>query len=150
MKTISLTLEQTKKSKKGNSLVSLRTKAAEYKDTEAAENICKEFILAIRHSLMTAQEMGATSIKVGNVNFSLRSKFVLYVDVNGQTYSLDDVFSIFEGTNKTEVGFRNTKALFVAIYQIIRTAEGKSPLLTDKGTKERNAIEGTKLLIETK
>lgn len=146
MKTISLKLEQVKKSKNGNTLVSLKTKGAQFKDTEGAVKIALGFIEAIEQSLAIAQQMGAKAVKVGGVNFSLGGKFYLYVTIDGQDYSLDDVFSIFEGRDVTQMSFRNPKALFVAMYQIIRTAEGKSPLLTNEGLKVANGTANTKLL----
>lgn len=140
MKTISLKLEQTKKSKNGNSLVTLRTKNVEFNDKEQATNICLSFIEQIHLSLNLAREMGANGVKIGGVNFSFNSKFYLYVNIDGNDYCLDDVTKFWEGKDRTELSFKNGKALFVAIYQIIRTSENKSPLLTNEASKNATKL----------
>jgi hypothetical protein len=140
MCTISLKLEQTKKSKNGNSLISLSTKQFQFNDNEEATKICLSFIESIGQSLNLAREMGANGVKIGNVNFSFNSKFLLYVNIDGLDYSLDDVPSIWEGTNKTENSFKNSKAFFVSIYQIIRTSQGKSALLTQDANKQATKL----------
>ncbi len=140
MKTISLKLEQTKKSKNGNSFVTLQTKSFEFDDKEQATNVCLSFIEQIHLSLNLAREMGSNGVKIGNVNFSFNSKFYLYVCVNGQDFCLDDVTKVWEGKDRTELSFKNGKSLFVAIYQILRTAEGKSPLLTNDANKNATKL----------
>lgn len=136
MKRVFLKLEQTKKSKNGNSLVSLKTKSFDVASNESAVETCTKFVREIANSLNLAREMGAKAVKVGGVNFSFSGKFVLYVNIDGCDYSLDDVATIWDGSNKTENSFKNGGAFFVAMYQILRTADGKSALLTADGRKE--------------
>jgi hypothetical protein len=70
MKTIALKLEQTKKSKNGNSLVTLRTTEKQFNADVEAVNIVLDFIGAISENLNLAREMNAKGVKIGGVNFS--------------------------------------------------------------------------------
>ena len=140
MNTIFLKLEQTKKSKNGNSLVSLRTKAIDVNGEKDATKICLDFCNQINESLNLAREMGAKSIKVGGVNFSFSGKFTLYVNIDGLDYCLDNVASIWDAKNTTENSFKNGRAFFVSLYQIIRTANGQSALLTSEATKQATKL----------
>jgi hypothetical protein len=147
MKTIRIQLEQVKRSKNGNSLVTLNTKPVEFSDNLGAAKICVDFLQRIEESLQLAQQMGQKSVKVGGVNFSLKGKFSVYIVINGQTYSMADVQTLFEGTDTTLLGFKNPKSIFVAMYQILRTAEGKSPLLTGDALKLSNESNNAQFLL---
>jgi len=147
MKTIRIQLEQVKKSKNGTSLVTLNTKPVEFADNLGATKICVDFIQRMEESLQLAQQMGQTSIKVGGVNFSLKGKFSVYVVINGQTYSMTDVTTLFEGTDVSLLGFKNPKSIFVAMYQILRSAEGKSPLLSSEALKLSNESTNAQFLL---
>ena len=143
MKNVSLKLEQTKKSKNGNSLVTLNTKAFEFEDSAKATEICISFIKAINSSLIDAYDMGARGVKIGTVNFSFNAKFTLYVSIDGADYSLDDINSVWANAESMQNSFKNPSALYVAIYKIIRSANGESTLLDAEATKT-----STKLLIK--
>ena len=143
MKSVSLKLEQTKKSKNGNSLVTLNTKAFEFNDNAKATEICLNFIKAINESLLDAYDMGAKGVKIGSVNFSFNAKFTLYVSIDGADYSLDDIESAWANAESIQNSFKNPSALYVAIYKIIRSANGESTRLDAEATKT-----STKLLIK--
>lgn len=140
MKNVSLKLEQTKKSKSGNSLVTLRTVEKQFNDDSEAVNIVLEFINAISENLNLAREMNASGVKIGGVNFSFNAKFILYVSIDGNDYSLDDVKGLWENADIEQSSFKNGKALFVSIYRIIRKVEGKSIALTSEATKQATKL----------
>ena len=140
MKTISLKLEQTKKSKNGNSLVTLRTTEKQFNADTEAVNIVLDFIGAISENLNLAREMNAKGVKIGGVNFSFNAKFILYVSIDGQDYSLDDIKGIWANADIEQSSFKNGKALFVSIYRILRKVEGKSIMLTQDANKQATKL----------
>jgi hypothetical protein len=140
MKNVSLKLEQTKKSKSGNSLVTLRTVEKQFNDDSEAVNIVLEFINAISENLNLAREMNANGVKIGGVNFSFNAKFILYVSIDGNDYSLDDVKGLWDNADIEQSSFKNGKALFVSIYRILRKVEGKSIALTSEATKQATKL----------
>jgi hypothetical protein len=134
MKTISLKFEQVKKSKNGNSLVTLKTRTEQFENSTKAEEIVLNQLTQIGNALRFAAQSGATSVKVGGVNFSLKGKFYLYVTIDGQDYSTDEL-SFNLCVDRTQMGFKNVESLFSNMYGIIRMTEGKSPFLTNEAKK---------------
>lgn len=145
MKTISLKFEQVKKGKNGTTLVSLRSKVQEFDSKAKAEEIVLNQVQQLSDNLKFAAQIGAKSVSVGGVNFSLKGKFYLYVTIDGQDYSTDDI-NMFWEADKTKLSFSNVGAFVGALYGVLRIAEGKSPLYTQQAIKTLGTSVNTKLI----
>lgn len=132
MNTMFFKLQQVKKS--GDSAT---IKLPEFKseDLVKAEQIAKEMLEHIILGLELQAQKGQKNIKIGGVTFSLGSRFVLYLNVNGLDYSLDDCFKLAVNQDQETSTFRRGDTLFVQMYQIIRMVQGQTQGLTQEAKK---------------
>ena len=148
MKTISVKLEQIQKVKGNETFVSIRSKAIECDKLTTIEgqiNAIKKIIEGFEFTLQLAAQSGAKVVTFGGVKFRLTSKFTIYLNVNGQDFSFDEINQFFEGaTNKVNT-FKKGAELTTDLFAILRNAMGQSAILPTTILKTINAqktIEG--------
>lgn len=108
--------------------------AIEFVDKTKNEEIAVHILTLLAESYAVARQSGSTRYRLGTTDFVLNGKFVLYVNVDGQDYSLDDSGLLF--VQNREVRLSNIKNLAVTMLQILQIADGKSPLIAESTFKK--------------
>jgi len=140
MKTIKLKLEQNFTVKGEKVTRSIETAFIEFKDNKQVVNIALDFMTEFHNIVELAKVHEQKFVLFGGTKFMLNKGFDLYLNVNGQDYSLTDIMPNKLGA-KLEIQFRLNKldALGKGILSILLASEGK--YLTSKS--DINKIESS-------
>jgi hypothetical protein len=106
--------------------VSINTAFIEFKDNKQAVNIALEFMTEFYSIVQVAKVCEQNFVTFGGTKFMLNKGFDLYLNVNGQDYSLADVMTNKLGA-KLEIQFRLNRLdmLGKGILSILLASEGK-------------------------
>jgi hypothetical protein len=137
MRTIQLKLEQTFSVKGEKVTRSINTAFIEFKDNKQAVNIALEFMTEFHYIVELAKVHEQKFVLFGGTKFMLNKSFDLYLNVNGQDYSLADVMNNKLGA-KLEIQFRLNRldVLGKGILSILLASEGKNLLTSVSDTKK--------------
>jgi len=142
MNTISVKLEQIQKAKGQETIVSIRTKAMTFDKLTTIEGqieAIKKIREGFQFTLDLAMQSQSKVVTFGGVKFRLTSKFTMYLNVNGQDFSFDEIEQFFEGaTNKVNT-FKKGAELTTDLFAILRNAMGQSAILPMTILKTINA-----------
>lgn len=132
MNAIFVKLEQTQKSKGEMNVVSIRSKVIDIEKVNTIEGqieAVKQIVKGFQFTIDLASQSGQKVVTFGGVKFRLTSKFTIYLNVNGQDFSFDEIDQFFEGANKKENSFKKGAELATDMFAILRNAVGQSPIL---------------------
>jgi predicted glycosyltransferase len=117
--------------------VSINTAFIEFKDNKQAVNIALEFMTEFYNIVQVAKVCEQNFVTFGGTKFMLNKGFDLYLNVNGQDYSLADVMINKLGA-KLEIQFRLNRldVLGKGILSILLASEGKNLLTSVSDTKK--------------
>jgi hypothetical protein len=142
MNAIFVKLEQTQKSKGELNVVSIRSKAIDVEKLNTIEGqieAVKQIVKGFQFTIDLASQSGAKVVTFGGVKFRLTSKFTMYLNVNGQDFSFDEINQFFEGATSKENTFKKGTELTTDLFAILRNAVGQSPILPMTIIKTINA-----------
>lgn len=136
-KQISLVFTQVNKVKGDETTSVIRTRTLAFQsDVQAYAHVCS-LLDNVYTSVKIAMQLGSASVQLDGQRFNFKRKFALSVVVDGIEYKHSDIDTIFGGLH-LDFTFRKSQQFGTALYQILRTAEGQSPLL-DTATAEKIA-----------
>lgn len=142
MNAIFVKLEQTQKSKGVVNVVSIRSKVIEADKLTTLEGqikAIKQIREGFEFTIQLAAQSGAKVVTFGGVKFRLTSKFTMYLNVNGNDFSFDEINQFFEGATSKENTFKKGAELTTDLFAILRNAVGQSPILPMTIIKTINA-----------
>jgi hypothetical protein len=132
MNTISVKLEQIQKVKGEMNVISIRSKAIDVEKINTIEGqieAIKKIREGFQFTIDLATQSGAKVVTFGGVKFRLTSKFTIYLNVNGNDFSFDEINQFFEGATSKENTFKKGAELTTDLFAILRNAVGQSPIL---------------------
>lgn len=100
-----------------------------FDDDKTNEKIAVEILTLLAESYACAKQSGSTRYTLGNSDFVINGKFILYLNVDGQDYSLDDSGLLF--VQNQQIRLSNIKLLAINMLRILQIADNKSPLLAE-------------------
>lgn len=119
-------------------LVTCNTKELEYTNNDEAIKIVCEIVTAVNGSIQLAKQMKQNCFILGGYKFFINKKFNLYLNLNGQDFSLADV-NTFMGIS-TEFKLSNLEQFAKGLYTIFQSAEGKNCILSLKDSKKIDSV----------